>query len=168
MLFRKSAALAAGNFRDRPRGIDQDLWLRLARIGPLANLPDRLASYRQHDHNLTASFDDFQPTERGVASTNATTLFTAESAESAMALWDDLYPKHQDRPIAVSRLKDLRRLAITEAKRIGEPNNYFLATPFWRIQRGFVMRNVARSALRVDLATLERLERLRNRLRVSR
>jgi len=166
VLFRKSAALAVGNFRNRPRGIDQDLWLRLARVGPLANLPDRLAFYRQHDRNLTASFENFFPTERGVASANADSLFAGESPETAMALWDDFYPSDHDHSVRTSRIKDLHRIAVTAARRIGERDDYFTATTFWQHQRKYLWRNVIRTALRLDAAAFERLDRLRNRFRL--
>ena len=167
MLFRKSAALAVGNFKNRPRGIDQDLWLRLARVGRLANLPDRLAFYRQHDRNLTASFENFVPTERGVASANADSLFAGESPEAAMALWDDLYPSDHHQSVRASRIGDLHRIAVMAARRIGERNDYFTATPFWHHQRKYVIRNVVRSTLRLDLATFRRIDQIRNRLRVQ-
>ncbi len=167
MLFRKSAALAAGNFRDRPRGIDQDLWLRLARIGPLANLPNRLAFYRQHDRNLTASFENFLATERGIASANADSLFAGESPVSAMALWDDLYPSDHHHSVRPLRIGDLHRTAISAARRIGERDDFFTTTSFFQHQRKYLWRNITRTVLGLDVATFERLDRLRSRFRLS-
>jgi len=167
VLFRRSAALQAGNFRNLTRGVDQDLWLRLASIGRLANLPDRLASYRRHDRNLTIAFDDFFPTERAVAEANAASLFVSEFSHSAMILWNDLYPSDHDRFVGKSRLKDLRRLAVSEARRYSERDDYFTNTPFFKHQHKFLIRNVTRSTLRLDLATFERLDRFQKGLRGS-
>ncbi len=48
-MLRKSAALKAGGYRhDYPYSEDFDLFLRLAEVGRLANLPDVLVKYRLH------------------------------------------------------------------------------------------------------------------------
>jgi glycosyltransferase involved in cell wall biosynthesis len=48
-LFRRQAMLEVGGYRDEYRYIeDIDLFLRLARVGRLANLPMSLMTYRQH------------------------------------------------------------------------------------------------------------------------
>lgn len=48
-LFRRQAMIDAGGYRDEYRHVeDIDLFLRLARIGELANLPVALMTYRQH------------------------------------------------------------------------------------------------------------------------
>jgi glycosyltransferase involved in cell wall biosynthesis len=54
VMFRRDAVLAAGNYRDLSAVEDLDLWLRLAAIGRLGTLPDRLVRYRVHDKSVTA------------------------------------------------------------------------------------------------------------------
>jgi glycosyltransferase involved in cell wall biosynthesis len=54
VLFRRTAVLQVGNYRDI-RHEDYDLWLRLASRYKLANLPVCLVKYRVHRHNLTTS-----------------------------------------------------------------------------------------------------------------
>jgi glycosyltransferase involved in cell wall biosynthesis len=51
-LFRREAILRAGNYRDMPFE-DYDLWLRVACVSNLANLPQRLLKYRVHPKNQT-------------------------------------------------------------------------------------------------------------------
>ena len=48
VMLRRTAALAAGGYRDYPHAEDLDLWLRLAEIGRLANLSYPAISYRVH------------------------------------------------------------------------------------------------------------------------
>lgn len=55
-MFRRSALLAAGNYRtDRLWHEDVDLLLRLAEIGRLANLPEVLLEYRRHPRAVGAA-----------------------------------------------------------------------------------------------------------------
>jgi glycosyltransferase involved in cell wall biosynthesis len=57
VMFRRSAVVAAGNYRETPFPCaeDYDLWLRLAGRFHLANLPDALVLYRVHARNATQS-----------------------------------------------------------------------------------------------------------------
>ena len=54
-MFRKHTALAVGGYEDKlsATGEDHDLWLRLAEVGRIANLPDVLNRYRVHDTNVS-------------------------------------------------------------------------------------------------------------------
>ena len=60
MTFRKEAALRIGGFHNglHTTGEDHDLWLRMAEVGKLANLPDVLIRYRIHDRNVSLSAAD--------------------------------------------------------------------------------------------------------------
>lgn len=50
---RKSLVLACGGYRDQfPHAEDLDLFLRLAEVGRLANLPEVLLDYRQHQDSI--------------------------------------------------------------------------------------------------------------------
>ena len=53
--FRRQAALAIGGYSADllTTGEDHDLWLRLAEVGRLVNLPDVLIRYRTHDRNAS-------------------------------------------------------------------------------------------------------------------
>jgi glycosyltransferase involved in cell wall biosynthesis len=49
VMLRRRACIEAGGYADEFRDVeDYDLWLRLARLGKLHNLPDALAGYRLH------------------------------------------------------------------------------------------------------------------------
>ena len=53
-MFRRSAIEQTGVYLQDMRGVeDQDLWLRLAEIGKLANLPEVLLQYRVHSGNIS-------------------------------------------------------------------------------------------------------------------
>jgi glycosyltransferase involved in cell wall biosynthesis len=60
MTFRKDVALRVGGYLDglHTTGEDHDLWLRMAEVGRLANLPDVLIRYRIHDRNVSLSAAD--------------------------------------------------------------------------------------------------------------
>jgi glycosyltransferase involved in cell wall biosynthesis len=65
---RKDALERSGAYRDGFRHAeDLDLFLRLAEVGKVANLPDVLLSYRQHFKKIGHCF----PEEQGVAARNA-------------------------------------------------------------------------------------------------
>jgi hypothetical protein len=53
VLFRREAVLRAGNYLDERPVEDYSLWLRLARVGRLANLPTILVNYRVHESSVT-------------------------------------------------------------------------------------------------------------------
>jgi acetyltransferase-like isoleucine patch superfamily enzyme/glycosyltransferase involved in cell wall biosynthesis len=53
VLFRRSAILDVGNYKELPNIEDYDLWLRVATKYELANLSDYLVYYRVHDNSVT-------------------------------------------------------------------------------------------------------------------
>lgn len=53
VLFSRTAFLSVGGYRDLPHAEDYDLWLRLAEIGELANLPQVLLRYRLHPQQVS-------------------------------------------------------------------------------------------------------------------
>jgi glycosyltransferase involved in cell wall biosynthesis len=55
VMFRRQVALEAGNYRECQPVEDLDLWLRLARVGKLINLPDLVLKYRVHPGSVTAA-----------------------------------------------------------------------------------------------------------------
>ncbi|MBW8769707.1 MAG: glycosyltransferase family 2 protein [Gemmatimonadetes bacterium] len=60
MTFRKDVALRVGGYLDglHTTGEDHDLWLRMAEVGKLANLPEVLIRYRIHGRNVSLSTAD--------------------------------------------------------------------------------------------------------------
>ncbi len=53
VLFRREVVLQAGNYLDERPVEDYSLWLRVARLGRLANLPAALVNYRVHESSVT-------------------------------------------------------------------------------------------------------------------
>jgi hypothetical protein len=55
VLARTDALRAAGPFARRASSSDWDMWLRLAQLGAVAYLPERLARYRRHERSISAA-----------------------------------------------------------------------------------------------------------------
>lgn len=61
IMMRRDAVLAAGGYHPDFHGAeDHDLWLRMAEIGRLENLPDVLIRYRIHDDSISSTKRDLQ------------------------------------------------------------------------------------------------------------
>lgn len=61
IMMRRDAVLAAGGYHPDFHGAeDHDLWLRMAEIGQLENLPDVLIKYRIHDSSISSTKRDLQ------------------------------------------------------------------------------------------------------------
>ena len=78
-LFVRERLEEAGAFDERAAKVDYDVWLRVARLGPVAYVPEPLGSWRRHGGNLSAS----QP-ERMLQSCLAS-VSAALEADPAMA-----------------------------------------------------------------------------------
>ena len=81
--FRRQAALSIGGYAGhlKSTGEDHDLWLRLAEVGRLANLPEVLVRYRVHGANVSVG--------PGAADRRrATTLATLQRAHERRGLAD--------------------------------------------------------------------------------
>lgn len=61
VMMRRDAVLRAGGYHPDFHGAeDHDLWLRMAEVGRLENLPDILISYRMHDGSISSTKRDLQ------------------------------------------------------------------------------------------------------------
>ncbi len=165
VMFRRSAVLAAGNYRDLNRSQDLDLWIRLAMVGRMENLAERLVLYRRHTTNITAGVADYYPTDRLMAALNATDLFPGLSPHRAIELWEAAYPRYSEVRVVPHHLRMFKRAAIDAARALHESDDYFTRTRYYTLQRFFMLRNIARSALGIDLAKTQRLQKLRARFR---
>jgi glycosyltransferase involved in cell wall biosynthesis len=54
--FRREAVIKAGKYSDKKPVEDYSLWMRLASVGRLANLPEPLLKYRIHEKSVTSNF----------------------------------------------------------------------------------------------------------------
>ena len=165
VMFRRSAVLSAGNYRDVPSE-DLDLWIRLARLGRMENLKERLVLYRRHSANLTAGIDDFFTSDRQAAIFNAAHIFPGLGAARSVELWEAAYPHYSDVAVRPSHLKLLEATAIRAAQSYGEADTYFTHTRFYALQRKFMRRNIVTSMFGVPSVTMNRVHALRARLRL--
>lgn len=135
VLYRRSAVLAAGNYRDVPIE-DLDLWVRLAYVGEIRNLPEALVLYRRTQTSRTGKITDFFPTDRQAALPNAGILFpNIPDPHRAMELWDATHPRQFRAPSKVLHIWQLERAARGLAKALGKPGGYFIDTQVFEDQR---------------------------------
>lgn len=148
ILYRRSAILAAGNYRDVPDE-DLDLWKRLARVGEIRNLPETLVLYRRTSTSQTGRTTDFYPTDRRAALRNVQILFpNIQDPGRAMALWEATHPGRPDAPSRVHDIWQLERAARSLAKSLAKPANYFMDTELFEHQRySLKLRNYERFGL---------------------
>ncbi len=150
VMFRRSSVIAAGNYRDLIRGQDLDLWMRLASVGRMESLPQRLVRYRRHSGNHTVAYIDYYPLDRAIAKPNLGTLFPKLTAEEAVQLWEVAYPRLNQRGVALRHFKLLRHAAKTSATTLGAPADYFTATKYYACQRRVMLRNIGFERLNID------------------
>jgi glycosyltransferase involved in cell wall biosynthesis len=115
MTFRRSTALEVGGYLDglHTTGEDHDLWLRMAEVGKLANLPDVLIRYRIHDRNVSLSAVD---RERRLA----VTMETLSRAFSRRGMTDRRPEKRPAPPLrAGERYRDAALLRHFTGNRVG-------------------------------------------------
>lgn len=108
-VLRADAVHAVGGYRAAfPLGQDIDLFLRLAQVGPLGNVPDRLLSYRQHPAN--SNFAQAQEKARLLR------LILAEAHAARGLPWD---PASLHFRADAAKAADFHRRAVRGARRWG-------------------------------------------------
>jgi hypothetical protein len=154
-MFRRSAVLAAGNYRDF-QVEDFDLWMRMSLLTEFHNLPETLVQYRRYSTSLTGQVEDFYPLERKTANLNAGILFihTADPAK-ALALWSATHPYRAEQPNfprspfhALRAYRSMQRLeneAIELARHVGKEDSYFTRSEFFKEQRYILRRRILQS-----------------------
>jgi glycosyltransferase involved in cell wall biosynthesis len=158
VLFRRSAVIAAGNYGDVPVE-DCDLWIRLAAVAEMANLPDVLLLYRRTKTSQTGTTTDFTPLNRQVAQHNISRLFpNLSDPAQAMALWEVTHPSQFDKKIPASflQLRQLEEAAILFAHQAGKPDAYFKNSQSYQEQRYHLRR---RALERLGFGPLIRLRK---------
>ncbi len=133
-MMRRSVALKAGNYRDIKPGQDYDLWLRLVPITQMANLPERLVAYRQHDSSV--SVVDHVPGatfNRQLVERYVDQLFPGVHREEALRV-HALLTTHRGQRVAWRDLRRLRQMATTAACADGLPKDAYRRTGRYRGQ----------------------------------
>ena len=135
VLYRRSAVLAAGNYRDVRPDDDLDLWMRLASVGEIRNLPETLVRYRRTGTSETGKVEDFFPTDRQAAFRNARILFpNVPDPRRAMELWAATHPRQLQARSRVRHMWQLESAARSLAKALGKPADYFTKTQAFEAQ----------------------------------
>lgn len=144
VLFRRRAVLAAGNYRDIKPGQDYDLWLRMARVGKMANLPEPLVRYRVHDRSITRTeAGGSDAVGRQIVAGQAYDAYPGIGIAAGLGLRALLMPGSSV-DASGDDLRRHRRLAIATAQHLGLPKRRITRSPLYRRQR----RRLWRSRLR--------------------
>lgn len=162
VIFRKSAVLAAGNYREFQYE-DSDLWIRMSLVAEMHNLPDRLLKYRRSNRSLTGSIEDWLPVNRSCAAFCAASIFPGiADARRAMQLWEATHPYQLNSRVRFWQLRAFERAAVLLARRTGNPDDYFKRSESYREQHYHLRRRV------FERLGLKPLLRLRRRLAAGR
>lgn len=140
VVFRREAALEAGNYRDLMPVEDIDLWLRLAQRHELANIAEPLVRYRVHAASVSAAHrPDIDARRRVLMHGYVESILpglTAEQYDRLVALVRD----ESCREIDFSDVRLLRRAAVVAARAIGRPASYFTHTDLYHVQARSLLR----------------------------
>ena len=142
VLFRRSAILQIGNYRD-VRVQDYDLWMRIAPRFEMVNLDEVLVRYRVHDRSIMAQCNrDMRLLTRLVSEDYKDDLFSGLSGDEALRL-QSIVERDAEEPVRWTDFGLLRRAAEKTALSLGRPADYFTATSVYRKQRKELRRNWA-------------------------
>ena len=143
VMFRRSAALRAGNYRDlHPE--DGEFWIRLCPFGEIYSLAEELVQYRRHGASLSAGHDDYYDGQLWTARAASSHLFPGIPHGRALPLWEATHPR-ECRPGAQVTVQDYilhARAAGLLARQCGKPNDYFQRTPTYSNQAYWLRRNL--------------------------
>lgn len=134
VMMRRLAVLDCGNYRDLRPGQDDDLWLRLAYRHRLANLPESLLIYREHDNSITAEQRDQATATFRDRRRNSANLVFPGLPEGAAQRLTDLLSDPSRLGVTKQDLAWLEFAARRVAELSGEPADYFLTTARYRQQ----------------------------------
>lgn len=137
VMLRRSAVLDVGNYADLMPGQDLDLWCRVAARHAMANLPDVVLHYREHDASITtrAARDNRHAALRDrVNNTYRATLYPGLDEARARRLYD-LHADNKSLDVTPADLAMLRDTAVAAARAIGKPRHYFTRTAQYRAMR---------------------------------
>lgn len=168
VLYRRSVVLAAGNYADCKPGEDYDLWLRIARIAEVANIPRVLVKYRQISTSFMAGWNrDYDWMFDLVAARNADFLFSGMSGPSALELRRKVLPQSGDK-VNLSDLVKLHQAATATALAAGKPTHYFRSTDLYSEQQRTLLSKwlMQRAWGRVCLTTKRKIRSSLKRLRL--
>ena len=153
VLFRRSAVIAAGNYRDCMPYEDYDLWLRMALIGEMANLPAVLVKYRQHSASVCGQYAE-QCTEapsgkvydaffEAMAIKNADILFSGIRASEALELRHKVNSRSAHRlRVRIHDVVRFHQAATVSAVAVNKAPSYFRRTQLYSGQQRLLLRRI--------------------------
>lgn len=143
-LFRRSAVLRAGNYKDLQGEDDSELWIRLCLQGEIYSLPETLIQYRRHATSMTGGYSNFLEGQSRAASNASAFLFPQLAGEEALELWRISHPQYvfQNRGIRLNHLRQLSRAATQLARQFGKPDDYFKKSATFQSQAYWMRRRL--------------------------
>jgi hypothetical protein len=154
VMFRRSAILGVGNYRDMLPGQDYDLWLRVAMKHRVANLSEQLVQYRKHDATVShQSQTRGHVTNRRLVERYVTNLLPGITAEDALRL-HSLMTTNTSGRVTWRDVMNLRRTATHAALHTGESPRYFRRTERYRQQWRSLLGRCVRQTLGLRATTM--------------
>lgn len=143
VMFRRSAALRAGNYRDL-HSEDSEFWIRLCPFGEIYSLPEELVQYRRHGTSLSGGHDDFYEWQLSTARAACLHLFPGVPPDRVLPLWMATHPRECRAGATVGMLDYIQhsRAARLLARQCGKPADYFQRTPTYSQQAYWLRRNL--------------------------
>jgi glycosyltransferase involved in cell wall biosynthesis len=153
VLFRRSAVIAAGNYRDCMPYEDHDLWLRMALIGEMANLPAVLVKYRWRSTSVCGQNTEQcaeAPSGRlydamfdAMAIKNADILFSGIPASEALELRHKVNSRSPHRlKVRIHDVVRFHQAATASAVAVNKPPSYFRRTQLYSGQQRLLLRRI--------------------------
>jgi len=153
VLFRRSAVIAAGNYREAMPYEDYDLWLRMALIGEVANLPEVLVKYRQHSTSVCGQYAEkcaeapsgrvYDAIFEAIAIKNADILFSGIPASEALELRHKVNSRSSHRlKVRIHDVVRFHQAATATAVAVNKTPSYFRRTQLYSGQQRFLLRRI--------------------------
>jgi|SRR6266496_5901096 len=153
VLFRRSAVIAAGNYRDSMPYEDHDLWLRMALIGEMANLPAVLVKYRWRSTSVCGQYaEQCAETPSGrvydaifdaMAIKNADILFSGVPASEALELRHKVNSRSPHRlKVRIHDVVRFHQAATASAVAVNKAPSYFRRTQLYSGQQRLLLRRI--------------------------
>jgi len=134
VMLRRSAVLAAGNYRDVMPIEDFDLWVRVSLKHAIANRPESLVRYRVLSSSVSASHRDrIDAIRRQVTHEYGDALFPGtnrKALDRLLSLLDEV----DDPNVTLADCIALRRAATRAALHIGKQPDFFRRTELYQVQ----------------------------------
>jgi glycosyltransferase involved in cell wall biosynthesis len=150
VLFRRSAVIAAGNYRDCMPYEDHDLWLRMALSGEMANLPAVLVKYRMRGTSVCGQYAEqcagvpsgrlYDAMFDAMAIKNADILFSGIPASEALELRHKVISRSPQ--VRIHDVVRFHQAATASAVAVNKPPSYFRRTQLYSGQQRLLLRRI--------------------------